>query len=651
MPDYIYLLENRLSPAQQNALKQVREVAREAGMTVFLTGGAVRDLTSGSPVRDLDFSVQGNALHLKKSLKEAGGTLWGEHASSQTLFFRFPGSVRTEVSSTRREDFPKPGKVVYHPATILEDLRRRDFTANAMALSLNEGSYGLLMDPMNGVADLEARALRLVSNYGFLEEPIRLVRAARLAARLGWELEERTKARFQNAREEGVISQISAYQLGYEVEEIVHEEDGLRILKALEADGWMKHLYPAWTSAKADTTGLDEMRDVLVQLQMQGVNPDASAAQAELLTAKMSPKDLAGLKALIVRKGFVHEWESLEQRGKEFAKRLTGKESAAPSATWRLFTNADPEAILWLGLTGKSAPVQAKYSDFFSVWPEARQRIPYALMQEMRITPEIEGYQDLLREIFLQLIDGKLTTDEEMRAFLVPYSPPAPPPPVSIRRTRGKKAARIKEVEEEVHEHAEEDEEHEDDTGGAGRHDEDRHEEPVVAARLIETELPRPAPAPPVAGPVAQQPPAKKQAPPQAVAKKSAQPIKLESKRPAPPVKPEAKKVVATPKPPAKSAPKHAAKSSAPQPKAARKTPSKAASITKAVSKPKPKLKSKPAVKKSSAKKSGTSAADKGKAHRVSSASKSVKPNASKPATQSKGKAKPAPKSSRKTGR
>ena len=448
MPDYIYLLANRLSPSQQSALQSIREAAREAGMTVFLTGGAVRDLTSGSPVRDLDVSVQGKALSLKPKLKHAGAVIWGEHAPSQTLFARFPGSVRVEVSSTRREEFPKPGKPVYHTGSILEDLRRRDFTANAMALSLNEGSYGLLMDPLNGVADLEARLLRLVSNYGFLEDPIRLIRAARLQARLGWELEERTKTRFENAKAEGVISQISPYQQGYEVEEIVHEEDGLKVLKALEADGWMKVLYPAWTSAKVDSEALDALREVLVQLQMQGVNPDPSAAQAQLLTAKLSAKDVGGLKKMFARQGFVHEWETQEERAKEFGKRLTGKDAATPSAAWKMMTSADPEAVLWLGLTSNSAPVQQKFKDFFTLWPEARTRIPYAMMQEMRITPELNGYQELVKSIFFELIDGKLTTEEEVRQFLEPHSPPAPPPPVTIRRTRAKKGARSVEARE-----------------------------------------------------------------------------------------------------------------------------------------------------------------------------------------------------------
>src|SRR5579859_174067 len=212
MADYIYLLESRLSQAQQSAVRAVREIARTKGLTVFLVGGAVRDLTSGSPVRDLDVAVQGNALKLKKDLEKAGAVLIGDNEAGQALYVRFPGNVRMEVGSTLSVHYPKPGKPVVKPANILDDLRRRDFTANAMALSLNEGSYGLLMDPLNGVADIENRELRLVSNYGFIEDPVRMIRAVRYMARLGWAMEERTQARYETGKQEGYISAMSAFQ-------------------------------------------------------------------------------------------------------------------------------------------------------------------------------------------------------------------------------------------------------------------------------------------------------------------------------------------------------------------------------------------------------------------------------------------------------
>jgi hypothetical protein len=446
MADYIYLLEKRLSADQQNALRQLREAAREAGFLLFLTGDSVRDLTSGHAVRDLEVSVHGNALKLKKTIEKTGGTIWGEDEPSKSLFVCFPGTVRVDIISCHRIDYPKPGTPVYHPATILEDLRRRDFTVNAMAISLNEGSFGLLMDPLNGVADIEARTLRLVSNYGFLEEPSLLIRATRYQARLGWELDPKTGTRYENAVAEGVIEHLSPTAQGQELEQIGHEEEGLKVLQALENAGWMKVLFPAWTTAKADAERLAALHDLSVELLVQGVRPDISAAQMQLLTAKLAAKELSALKKLLLRPGFVEEWNGLDSAAAKFAKVLLSKENAIPSAGFNLFTSYDPEAILWLGFTSKDAAIKERFNQFLKVWPEARQRIPHALMQEMRITPELAVYKDVVQQIFLQLIDGKLETPEEMRAFLEPHSPPAPPPQVTIKRTRAKRSeAKVKE--------------------------------------------------------------------------------------------------------------------------------------------------------------------------------------------------------------
>jgi tRNA nucleotidyltransferase (CCA-adding enzyme) len=446
MPDYIYLLENRLSPDQRHAIAQLRTAAREAGIILFLTGDAVRDLTSGHAVRELEVAVHGNALKLKKPLEKLGAKVWGEDELSRTLYLCFPGTVRIDVVSTHSVEFPKPGKPVFHPASIHEDLRRRDFTVNSMALSLNEGSYGLLMDPLNGAADIELRALRLVSNYGFIEDPSLLIRAVRYRARLGWEMDLRTQARYDNSKTEGVIEHLSAQDRKFELEQIGHEEDGLKVLRALEAEGWMKVLFSPWTSAKADEAKLTALHDLAVQLLLQGIRPDMSAAQMQLLTAKLPPRDLSTLKKSLLRPGFVEEWSKLDSLAAGFAKQLLSKQNSKPSACFKLFMSYDPEAILWLGFTSKDKAVKERFELFLKVWPEARQRIPNLLMQEMRITPELPIYGELVQKIFLELIDGKLTTPEEMRAFLEPFSPPAPPPQVTIKRSRAKRmGARIKE--------------------------------------------------------------------------------------------------------------------------------------------------------------------------------------------------------------
>jgi tRNA nucleotidyltransferase (CCA-adding enzyme) len=621
MPDYIYLLENRLSPAQQNALRQVRDAARDAGMPVFLSGGAVRDLTSGFPVRDLDFSVQGNALKLKKALEKSGATFWGDHEPSHTLFFWFPGSVRVEVSSARSEEYPRPGKPVYHWSPILEDLRRRDFTANAMAISLNEGSWGLLLDPLNGFADIEARHLRLAANYGFIEDPARMIRAVRLAARTGWEMDERTRTRYQNAKDEGLIEQVSPWTRGYELEEIAHEEDPLRVLRALEAEGWMKILYPAWTVAKADLKGIEELNRILIKLLLLGVTPDPSAAHLELLTAKMQPKDVAGLKRLFPRRGFVEQWNRLEADAREFSKELLSKAAATPSSAWKLLVSYQAEPVLWLAFSTKNAQLKERFNNFFNVWPEARQKIPTTLMAEMRITPDLPSHGEIAEKLFFQFMDGKLQTEEEIRAFLEPFSPPAPPPPVVIRRPRGRRAEiRIEEEEEveqparEADEEAEEEEERESLPSPLGdnvplppkKGVPAPVSKPAKGAKVPAASAPvkaaKPAPSPvaakaaaapakPAPAPAATRAPEKPKAPAKAPAQPPAKPpakpepkvaAKAPAKKPAaPPAKAAAKKPA--PKATAKSAAKPAAKKPArkklakPAPKSAAKKPAKPA--------------------------------------------------------------------------
>jgi tRNA nucleotidyltransferase/poly(A) polymerase len=442
MADYIYLLQTRLTPAQQTALQHVREAARTRAYTVFLVGGAVRDLTTGAPIRDLDIVVQGNALKLKKDLEKAGGTLTGEYEPTQSLYFSFPGGVRLEVSATLSAAWPKPGKPVYKPATILEDLRRRDFTANAMAISLNDGSFGLLMDPLNGVGDLENRELRLVSPYGFIEDPSRMIRAVRFSARLGWQMEMRTQQRYDNAKAEDAIAALGAAGRGYELEEIFHEEDPLRVLRRLEHEGWAKALTPSWTSKQVAESELNRLRDTVGQLEAMGIHPDPSAAMFPLLTAKLPSKDVGVLKRSFARPGFSAQISALESETKAFAAKLSSKAAAAPSDAWKLIHSAEPEPVLWLAHTTKSGPLAARLKAFFSEWPQARNRIPYQLMQEMRIVPELPIYQELLEKLFFALMDNKLGTPEATHAFLEPYSPPAPPPPVNLRRRAVKREAK-----------------------------------------------------------------------------------------------------------------------------------------------------------------------------------------------------------------
>jgi tRNA nucleotidyltransferase/poly(A) polymerase len=443
MADYIYTMEIRLTPDQQRGVTLVQDVARAASMNIYLSGGAVRDIISGFSIRDLDFSVQGNPFKLQKELERSGVRVVAADDDVKALHLSLPGNVRAEISMARTERYEKAGKPpVIAAATIIEDLRRRDFTINAMALSLNPGSRGLLMDPFNGAADIEAKLIRILHNYAFVEDPSRLIRASRFAARFHWPLEERTQARFESAKENNYIEYITNKSIGHEIEQLAYEDDPLHILRVLEKEGWLKVLNAHWTSAKVDTASLGQLMKTRQQMNELGYAPDPAPAVMEFLTARLGDKDIADMRKLIPRKDLVEAWRDLDVHAKELAKRLTGKEAATPSRTWKLLSEARPEMILFLAVTARQQAVAQKIKNFFTKWRQVQQKIPLLEMTELHITPQMPEYPKIAHDVFMLLLDGKLRSRTETLKFLKPLAPPPPPPPPPPpKRGRAAKAA------------------------------------------------------------------------------------------------------------------------------------------------------------------------------------------------------------------
>ncbi len=442
MADYIYTMEIRLTPDQMKGVNLVQDVARTAGITLYLTGGAIRDIISGFTIRDLDFTVQGNPLKLQKDFERAGAQLAGHDEDVRTLFLVLPGNVRAEIGMARTEVYEKVGKPpVVAPASIQEDLRRRDFTVNAMALSLNEGSRGLLLDPFNGVADIEAKVLRVLNNYAFVEDPSRMIRATRFAARFHWPLEEKTQQRFDSAKENNYIEHISKSAIGHEIAQLAHEDDPLNVVRALEKEDFLKVLHPHWTVAKVDTNGLSQLMKIRQQIVDLGYTVDPSASVMHFLTAHLSEKDVSDIRRQIPRRDLIEAWRDIEDHAKELAKRLMGKEAATPSRTWNLLSSARPEMVLFLAVTAKNQSVAHKIKNFFTKWRDVQKRIPLPEMTELLITPQLPEYPKIARDVFMLLLDGKLRSRTETLKFLKPFAPPPPPPTPPPRRGRGPKAA------------------------------------------------------------------------------------------------------------------------------------------------------------------------------------------------------------------
>src|SRR5256884_4339912 len=147
MPDYMFLLESRLSPEQRAVMLRVQELSAALGFNVYLTGGTVRDLVTGASLRDLDFTVEGNPSKIAHELEKGGAKILHEDEKLRHVELLFAGDCEGSISAARDDHYVRPGtRPEIRWSTIMEDLRRRDFSLNAIAISLNPASRGLLLD-------------------------------------------------------------------------------------------------------------------------------------------------------------------------------------------------------------------------------------------------------------------------------------------------------------------------------------------------------------------------------------------------------------------------------------------------------------------------------------------------------------------------
>jgi tRNA nucleotidyltransferase (CCA-adding enzyme) len=237
-----------------------------------LVGGAVRDLLlERDEPPDLDVVVEGDASAAARAAAERlGGTVTAEHERFDTATVEAPG-VRLDVTRMRTESYPAPGALPeVRPGTLEQDLARRDFTVNAIAIALSEDGLGSLHAHGSALEDLDEAVLRIHHPRSFLDDPTRLLRLVRYGARLGFEPEERTDALARDAIAAGAPGTVSAGRIGDELRRIAAEATAIPALARAHAIGLDRALHPDFeprldlAQAALDALPDDGRRDLLV---------------------------------------------------------------------------------------------------------------------------------------------------------------------------------------------------------------------------------------------------------------------------------------------------------------------------------------------------------------------------------------------------
>src|SRR4029453_5791855 len=203
---------------------------------VYLVGGTVRDILLGATSFAVDIAVEGDAIALARSVADALGGRVRAHRKFGTAVVLYGDNQRIDVVTARTEFYDAPAALpsVEH-ATIREDLFRRDFTINAMAVSLKGEDFGRLVDPFHGRRDLEAKTIRVLHNLSFIDDPTRIFRAIRYESRYGFRMDEHTQRLGRGTIEMGLVGDLSSARLRDELVALLEEGDaGASILRLAE---------------------------------------------------------------------------------------------------------------------------------------------------------------------------------------------------------------------------------------------------------------------------------------------------------------------------------------------------------------------------------------------------------------------------------
>ena len=265
-------LERRLCGVRLSVLRELSQLAAELGNDLYLVGGTVRDVLADASLTDIDIMASGNADRLVKSIRGERDVTVRKSSAFGTWSLTVRG-LEVDLSTARRETYERPGELpTVFPGTVDDDLARRDFSINAMAISLGEDSWGDLLDPHDGAADLERGLIRVLHDRSFEDDATRMLRAIRYACRLDIRLEDRTALLLEGGLP--CISTISPDRVRHEVERIFREPRASAMIEMAGRLGVLAAIHPR---LRADPATLREI----------GANPRNHAWRPELLLGSM----------------------------------------------------------------------------------------------------------------------------------------------------------------------------------------------------------------------------------------------------------------------------------------------------------------------------------------------------------------------------
>jgi len=424
------LSKKRLPPAQANVqelmirhlparsyvvLEAAGRLADEMGIPAFVVGGIVRDLLLGVGTFDLDLVVEGDGIAFARAFARDTGGQVTAHDRFGTATVALEEGPRVDIATARKESYEQPAALpLVVPAAIQDDLLRRDFTINALAVRLNAQRFGEMVDPCNGQGAIAAQRIRVLHNRSFLDDPTRMFRAIRFEQRLGFRMDRPTLACLRDAIATGVIERLSGHRLSEELKRMFSERHPRRVIARMAELGVLCAIHSklAW-SPKLERLlkGIESM----VAWHKRNVPKQRLkvwSLYAMTLLEGLPSKSVADiLKRLALPK---HEAEAIRTgpaHARAVLRRLAKRPAPKPSDIYRALAGFVEEAVVFLLASAKSESVKRLIRAYLTTYRHVTPSLTGASLKSLGLKP---GPQ--FKTILGRLLDARLDGDVKNEA-------------------------------------------------------------------------------------------------------------------------------------------------------------------------------------------------------------------------------------------
>lgn len=420
-------IEKKLPTRLVGLIKSAGSLAAANGERLYLVGGAVRDLLLGKANLDIDLVVEGDAIALAQRLLESRPgklTIHQRFGTAKLQWHRWS----VDLTTARSETYARPGALpTVKPGSVADDLLRRDFTINAMAVELTPAGYGRLIDLYGGQNDIRGKLVRILHQNSFTDDATRIWRGLRYEQRLGFQLEADTLRLLE--RDIDMLDSISGDRIRYELECVFREQHPEKALMRAEELGVLAKLSPAFKSNSKSNSRLAERFSKARRLSSPGLPPAGiylallsyplSARQTEQLVAYLKlPKPLARtLRDTATIRTKLHELADPELH---------------PSAVYHLLDGYSPQALTANLLAGDSPRASGHIRKYLDKLRHIKPKLTGNDLIKLGMTPGPQ-LKELLNRLLDARLDGKVATkdDEErlVREWLGNRGQSSPNPP------------------------------------------------------------------------------------------------------------------------------------------------------------------------------------------------------------------------------